>query len=102
MKKTVAAALLAVVALSVSPALARDLDAIAKSVIGQDASRASQDGDNTGASKGIEFYAGDVIIVRVNLKHFTTSNANSKQKNASADFGLEGAAQQYDLVLTLA
>ena len=78
-----------------------DLDAIAKSVIGQDDSRASKDGDNTGASKGIEFYAGDVIIVRVNLKDFTTSNANTNQKNASADFGLEGAAQQYDLVLTL-
>lgn len=79
-----------------------DLDAIAKSVIGQDASRGSQDGENQAGSKGIEFFAGDVIIVRVNLRDFTTSNANSNQKNASTDFGLEGAAQQYDLVLTLA
>ena len=79
-----------------------DLDAIAKSVIGQDASRGSQDGENRDGPKPIEFFAGDVIIVRVNLRDFTTSNANSNQKNVSTDFGLEGAAQQYDLVLTLA
>jgi len=79
-----------------------DLDAIAKSVIGQDASRGSQDGENRVGPKPIEFFAGDVIIVRVNLRDFTTSNANANQKNASVDFGLEGASQQYDLVLTLA
>jgi hypothetical protein len=71
-------------------------------VIGQDASRGSQDGENRVGPKPIEFFAGDVIIVRVNLRDFTTSNANSNQKNVSTDFGLEGAAQQYDLVLTLA
>ena len=46
--------------------------------------------------------SGKVIIVRVNLKNFTASNANVNQKEPVADYGLAAAAQQYDLVLTLA
>lgn len=79
-----------------------DLDAIAKTIIGQDSSRASKDGDNTGASKSVEMFAGDVIIVRVNLKNFTASNANTNQSVLQTDYNLSVAAQQYDLVLTLA
>ena len=79
-----------------------DLDAIAKTVIGQDDSRASKEGDNTNSSKPLMFFPGDVVIVRVNLKNFTASNANANQKEIAADYGLAAAAQQYDLVLTLA
>ena len=79
-----------------------NLDAIVKTILGQDSSRGSKDGDNSGSSKSVEMFAGDVIIVRVNLKNFTASNANSNQKEPVADYGLAAAAQQYDLVLTLA
>jgi hypothetical protein len=47
-------------------------------------------------------FAGDVIIVRIQFNDFTTTNANGNQKEASTAYGLEGAAQQYDVVLTLA
>jgi len=79
-----------------------DLDAIVKTILGQDSSRGSKDGDNTGSSKSVEMFAGDVIIVRVNLKDFTATNANANQKVVAGDYGLAAAAQQYDLVLTLA
>jgi len=78
-----------------------DLDAIAKSVIGQDDSRGGKENDNSTGPRPLAFFPGDVIIVRVNLKGFTTSNANSNQLVASTSYGLEAASQQYDLIITL-
>ena len=79
-----------------------DIDAIAKSVIGQDDSRGGKENDNSTGPQPLAFFPGDVIIVRVNLKDFTTSNANSNQLVPSTAYGLEAAAQQYDLIITLA
>ena len=81
-----------------------ELTAIVSAVVGQDSSRGGQGIDNNDPAhpQHLVMIAGDVIIVRVDLKDFTTTNANGNQKEASTDYGLEGAAQQYDLVITLA
>jgi hypothetical protein len=47
-------------------------------------------------------FPGDTIIVRIQFNDFTTTNANGNQLVTSTDYGLEGAAQQYDVILTLA
>jgi len=79
-------------------------DAIVNSVIGQDSSRGGNGVDNNDAAhpQPLRMIAGDTIIVRVQLNDFTASNANGNQNLAANYYGLEGAAQQFDVVLTLA
>ena len=81
-----------------------ELTALVDSVVGQDSSRGGQGIDNNDPAHPhpLAMFAGDVIIVRIQFNDFTTTNANNNQKEASTDYGLEGAAQQYDVVLTLA
>lgn len=82
-----------------------DLDLIAASVIGQDSSRGGQYLDNSVSNntpRDLLFRAGDVIHIRVNLKDFTASNANSNQTVDAVNYGIESSAQSYDLVITLA
>jgi hypothetical protein len=81
-----------------------ELTALVDSVIGQDSSRGGQGVDNNDPAhpQPLAMFPGDTIIVRVDLKDFTTSNANNNQKEASTAYGLEGAAQQYDIVINLA
>ena len=81
-----------------------ELTALVDSVVGQDSSRGGQGIDNNDPAHPhpLAMFAGDVIIVRIQFNDFTTTNANNNQKEASTDYGLEGAAQQYDIVLTLA
>jgi hypothetical protein len=81
-----------------------DLDLIAASVIGQDSSRGGQGADNSvshNTPRDLLFRVGDVIHIRVNLKDFTATNANSNQTVTSTDYGIESSAQSYDLVITL-
>ena len=81
-----------------------ELTALVNSVVGQDSSRGGQGIDNNDPAHPhpLAMFAGDTIIVRVQFNDFTTTNANNNQKETSTDYGLEGAAQQYDVVLTLA
>lgn len=81
-----------------------ELTALVNSVVGQDSSRGGQGVDNNDADhpQPLAMFAGDVIIVKVQLNDFTTTNANGNQIVDSTAYGLEGAAQKYDIVLTLA
>ena len=81
-----------------------ELTALVDSVVGQDSSRGGQGIDNNDPAHPhpLAMFAGDTIIVRIQFNDFTTTNANNNQKEASTDYGLEDAAQQYDVVLTLA
>ena len=81
-----------------------ELTALVNSVVGQDSSRGGNGIDNNDPANPhpLAMFAGDTIIVRIQLNDFTTTNANNNQKEASTDYGLEGAARQFDVVLTLA
>jgi len=81
-----------------------ELTALVNSVVGQDSSRGGKGIDNNDPAHPhpLAMFAGDVIIVRIQFNDFTTTNANGNQKESSTDYGLENAAQQYDVVLTLA
>ena len=81
-----------------------ELTALVNSVIGQDSSRGGKGVDNNDPDhpQPLAMFAGDVIIVRIQLNDFTATNANSNQKVPVGDYGLAGAARQFDVVLTLA
>jgi len=81
-----------------------ELTALVDSVVGQDSSRGGKGIDNNDPAHPhpLAMFAGDTIIVRIQFNDFTTTNANNNQKELSTDYGLEGAAQQYDVILTLA
>lgn len=78
--------------------------ALVDSVIGQDSSRGGKGVDNNDPDhpQPLAMFPGDKIIVRIQFNDFTTTNANNNQKLPSTTYGLENAAQQYDVVLTLA
>lgn len=81
-----------------------ELTALVDSVVGQDSSRGGQGIDNNDPAHPhpLAMFPGDTIIVRIQFNDFTTSNANNNQQVTSTDYGLEGAAQQYDIVINLA
>jgi hypothetical protein len=81
-----------------------ELTALVNSVVGQDSSRGGKGVDNNDPAhpQPLAMFAGDVIIVRIQLNDFTAANANSSQQVPVGDYGLAGAARQFDVVLTLA
>ena len=81
-----------------------EITALVNSVIGQDSSRGGNGADNNDVDhpQNLVMIAGDVIIVRVQFNDFTASNADAvNQKVPAGDYGLAGAARQFDVVLTL-
>jgi len=81
-----------------------DRTALVNSVIGQDHSRGGSGVDNNDPAhpQPLMMIPGDVVIVRIQLNDFTAANANGSPNVAPNSYGLEGAAQQFDVVLTLA
>ena len=82
-----------------------EITALVNSVIGQDSSRGGNEADNNDVDhpQNLVMIGGDVIIVRVQFNDFTASNAGTAgiQKVPAGDYGLAGAARQFDVVLTL-
>lgn len=82
-----------------------EITALVNSVIGQDSSRGGQGVDNNDAANArpLSMFPGDTIIVRVQFNDFTATNAGTAgiQKVNPANYGLEGAARQFDVVVHL-
>lgn len=79
-----------------------DATAIAASVIGQDAERASGQGDNKSEAdaKPLRFYADDTVFIRVIMQEWgITVNNNTNQQSALSDYST--GTQSFDLVIKL-